>query len=164
MSNPRPLRCYDYVPVPYREVREALGRDALVVFQRATLSAAARTGELGANLRAGVGPFEVGVEATIQIRDVVDSISSLGDVSTRIELGWTAARHAGLFPAMAAVLTFYPLSAKETQLELEGQYLPPMGAVGNALDALVGHRLAEAAVLRFLRDVAAYLTKTLGAP
>jgi hypothetical protein len=158
MSKPRTLRCYDYVPIPYATVREALRADTLAIFQGATQSAAARADELNASLRAGLGPFDVGVDAKIRIRGVTDEVSPLGDMSTRIELAWTAARRAGLFPAMDAVLTVYPLSATETQLDLDGQYRPPMGAVGSALDALVGHRLAEAAVLRFLRDIAVYLT------
>ena len=79
----------------------------------------------------------------IEIRGLVDAVSSLGDVCRRIVLGWTA---------------------NETQVDVDGEYRPPLGAAGNALDALVGHRLAEAAVLRFLRDVAAYLTRKLGAP
>jgi hypothetical protein len=161
MSKPRTLHCYDYVPVPYPTVREALRRDALEIFQRATRSAAARAGEIGATLKAGVGPIEVGVDAKIEIRGVTDEISALGDATTRIELGWTAAKNAGLFPAMEAALAIYPLSARETQLDLEGTYRPPLGAFGNALDALVGHRLAEAAVLRFLRDVSVFLSKEL---
>jgi hypothetical protein len=157
MSKPRTLRCYDYVPLPYRTVREALRGGALAIFQSATQSATLRADEVSASLRAGVGPFEVGVDVKIRIRGMSDEVSALGDLSTRIDLAWTAARHAGLFPAMEAILTLSPLSATETQLDLEGEYRPPMGAVGNALDAVVGHRLADAAVLRFLRDVRAYL-------
>ena len=164
MSNPRTLRCYDYVPIPYVKVREALRRDAVAIFQRATQSAATRAGEVSASLRAGVGPFEVGVDATIAIRNVTDEISALGDSTTRIELTWSAARRAGLFPSMTAVLSLYPLSAGETQLDLDGEYRPPLGALGNALDALIGHRLAEAASLRFLRDVSVYLTRELADP
>ena len=39
MSEPRELRCYEYVTVEYDRVRDALRRDALGLFQRATASA-----------------------------------------------------------------------------------------------------------------------------
>ena len=161
MSSLRALRCYDYVPVPYPNVREALRRAALEIFQRATQSAAARAGDLVARLKADVGPLDVGVDARIEIREVTDEVTALGDQSTHIQLGWTAASHAALFPSMEAVLSIYPLSPTETQLDLDGKYRPPLGVVGSALDALFGHRIAEAAVLRFLRDVSAYLGKEL---
>ena len=51
----------------------------------------------------------------------------------------------------------------ETQLDFSGQYEPPLGAVGDAVDALVGHRIAEASVHRFVTDVARYLREHLAA-
>lgn len=158
----RTLRCYDYVPVPYQAVRDALRRDALAIFQRATQSAGARAGDVVAHLGAKVGPFEVGVDAKIEIRDVAEEVTTLGDRITRIRLGWTAAQRAGLFPAMDAVLGVYPLSAHETQIDLDGRYEPPLGPVGVALDALLGQRIAEATMLRFLADVKALLQRELG--
>ena len=64
---------------------------------------------------------------------------------------------------MEATLSVYPLSAHETQIDLHGRYRPPLGAVGNALDVLVGHRIAEASVLRFVQDIAARINAELGA-
>jgi hypothetical protein len=75
----------------------------------------------------------------------------------RISLSWQAEKHAALFPVMSAELSVYPLSSGETQLDLLGRYQPPMGPLGTAIDALVGHRVAEATVHRFLQDVADYL-------
>jgi hypothetical protein len=64
---------------------------------------------------------------------------------------------------MSAELSIYPLTATETQLDFLGRYEPPLGAVGGAVDAVVGHRIAEASVHRFLSDVAAYLRRSLEA-
>jgi hypothetical protein len=50
-------------------------------------------------------------------------------------------------------LSAWPLSSTETQLEIVGEYRPPMGVVGKAMDAAVGHRIAEASVHSFLEDV-----------
>jgi len=54
-------------------------------------------------------------------------------------------------------LSVYPLTATETQLDFVGRYDPPLGIVGGALDATVGHRIAQASVHRLITDVATYL-------
>jgi hypothetical protein len=66
-----------------------------------------------------------------------------------------------LFPFMRAELSIYPLTATETQLDLWGLYEPAFGAVGKAMDAVVGHRIAEVSVHRFITEVAAYLRQAL---
>jgi hypothetical protein len=58
---------------------------------------------------------------------------------------------------MHAELAIYPLTATETQLELRGHYEPPLGALGAAVNALVGHRIADLSVHRFLSEVAGHL-------
>lgn len=63
---------------------------------------------------------------------------------------------------MDATLTAYPLTPGETQLDLDGHYQPPLGTVGSALDSAAGHRIAEATVLRLLRDVRTELLSELG--
>ena len=62
---------------------------------------------------------------------------------------------------MAAELLIYPLSRDETQIELDGRYTPPLGALGGALDSLIGHRVADASVHRFVSDVASLLRNEL---
>ena len=66
-----------------------------------------------------------------------------------------------LFPLMKAELSIYPLTSTETQLDFSGVYEPPFGAVGKRMNAIVGHRIAEASVHRFVSDVAGYLRQTL---
>lgn len=161
MSEPRELRSYEYVNVAYAKVRDALQRDAAGIFQRATASAAARANELAATLRVEVGGMEIGRDVRIELGGVEEKTSALGDRRTELAISWKAASAAGLFPAMQATLAIYPLSAGETQIDLHGRYRPPLGAVGSALDALVGHRIAEASVLRFVQDVAARLKAEL---
>ncbi len=162
MSDPRQLHCYEYVNVAYDKVREALSRDAVGLFQRATTSAASRAHDVASTLRLTVGALEIGADVTIQVHAVNETVSALGDRRTEMEIAWTAASAAALFPSMSATLSIYPLSAHETQIELDGRYRPPLGAIGNALDALVGHRLAEASVLRFVQDVATRINNELG--
>jgi hypothetical protein len=162
MSEARELHCYEYVNVPYDKVRAALERDAVGIFQRATSSATSRAEAVAATLRVGVGALEIGTDIKIEVRAVNEKVSALGDRKTEIEIAWKAVSAAGLFPSMEATLSVYPLSAQETQIDLHGRYRPPLGVVGNALDAVVGHRVAQASVLRFVQDVAARINAEVG--
>jgi hypothetical protein len=161
MSDGRELHCYQYVTVPYDKVRDALTRDAAGIFQRATTTATSRAEELVATLWAGAGGMEIGRDVKIAVRGVNEKKSALGDRTTELELVWSAASAPGLFPSMKATLSVYALSSKETQIDLHGHYEPPLGLVGNALDAVAGHRIAEASVLRFVQDVAARINGEL---
>lgn len=163
MSEPRELHCYEYVNVEYDKVKEALARDALGIFQRATGSATTRARDLAATLRVSVGALEIGADVKVAVRSLEERVSALGERKAELAIWWTAASAADLFPSMEATLSIHPLSAHETQLALDGRYRPPFGAVGNAIDAVVGHRLAEASVLRFVQDVAARLNRELAA-
>jgi hypothetical protein len=76
-------------------------------------------------------------------------------------LEWETANMPSLFPLMKGELSIYPLTATETQLDFLGFYEPPFGAVGKAMNAIVGHRIAEVSVHRFISDVAGYLRLAL---
>ena len=164
MRQPRKVHCYQYVNRPFEAVRELLRMRALEVFQRATTSASARASAVGASLHAGAGPIDVAVDVRIHLQAVRDEegVAGMSPV-TRITLAWEAARATALFPIMKAELSFWPLTSSETQLEIEGAYEPPLGRVGDAADAALGHRVAEATVHRFLDDVVEQIRRELPA-
>jgi hypothetical protein len=164
MSESREVRCYDYVPLRYERVRDLLHSDGIAIFSRATATANERARELVATLRMNVGPVEVGVDVQLHVKGITDEVGATGDPRTRLELTWEATRQAGFFPTMDASLSVYPLAPDETQLDLFGRYRPPMGPLGTAIDATAGHRVAEAAVHRLLRDVRGQIMSELGAP
>jgi hypothetical protein len=62
---------------------------------------------------------------------------------------------------MLADLSVWPLSPSETQLEIEGDYRPPLGPLGGAFDAAVGHRIAQASVHKLLEDLIEQLRRDL---
>jgi hypothetical protein len=162
MSKGPEIRCYDYVNHPYEQVRAALKRDALTVFQSATKAAASRAQSVAAELHVDVG----GVGVTADIRIAVNSVEektadAMSTPATRMLLEWEAASNPGLFPLMKAELAMYPLTATETQLDFWGVYEPPFGVVGKAMNAIAGHRIAEASVHRFITEVAEYLRQSL---
>ena len=85
----------------------------------------------------------------------------MGQCATTLPVEWEASRSPRLFPVMKAEVSVYPITATETQIDFHGSYDPPMGALGTAMNAVAGHRIAEASVHRFVRDVATYLRETI---
>ena len=158
----RKIRCYDYVNHPYERVRDALKQDALVVFQAATKTAASRAQSVAAELRVGFAGVGVKTDIKIGVKNVDEKAGSSASMpTTKLTLEWEAAKMPRLFPLMKGELFVYPLTATETQLDFSGVYKPPFGTVGKTMNAIVGHRIAEVSVHRFVSDVAEYLRQAL---
>jgi hypothetical protein len=162
MARDHEVQYFDYVNHPYERVRAALTEDALAVFQDATHAASSRAQEVASELRINVGALEIGARIAITVKEIDEREASVtARPVTRLALAWEAARAPRLFPLMKGELSIYPLTSTETQLDFLGRYDPPLGALGDAMDALVGHRIAEASVHRFVSDIAKHLRETL---
>jgi hypothetical protein len=159
----RPIRCYEYVNQSYDRVTAAVRADPTALFRRAADAASWRAESVAAGLQVEVGGLAIGTDIAIEIEGIEEpeGRAPLSRVM-RMKLRWQAAKRPGLFPTMQATLSFYPLSPEETQLDLEGEYEPPLGLVGAGADALVGHRIAEASVHRFVREIGRRLADQLG--
>jgi hypothetical protein len=144
----RAVRAYDYVNHRYEHVRDALKADALGIFQQATHAAEARGGEVAASLSVDVSGLQVSKDIDITVGAIHEDTSP--SAVTHVELEWRASESPRLFPVMKGDLKVYPLTATETLVDFNGEYEPPMGLIGGAIDAVVGHRLAEASVHRFV--------------
>ncbi len=164
MSEPRRLRCYEYVNRPYEQVRDLLRGQPLELLQRATTSAASRARALVATLHVGVAGIEIGVDVRTNVQRIreEEKVPAMSP-ATILDLGWEASGAPWLFPVMHVQLSAWPLSSSETQIEIVGEYRPPLGVVGNAFDAAVGHRIAEASVKSFLENVVAQMRRELPA-
>lgn len=161
MSKGAEIRCYDYVNHPYERVRDALKGSALTVFQSATKAAASRAQSVAAELHVDFAGIGVKTDIKIDVQSVEEKAAAGSTPATRLLLEWEAASMPGLFPIMKGELSIYPLTATETQLDFSGVYEPPFGAVGKTMNAIVGHRIAEVSVHRFITDVAGYLRHAL---
>ena len=156
------IRVYDYVNHPYDKVRAAIDSDANEVFRNATKVAALRAKSVASELHVNIAGIEVGADIEITVKSIEETQTTVtAPETTRIELEWEAAKMPRLFPFMKAELAIYPLTSTETQLDLRGNYEPPLGIVGSVIDAAVGNRIAEASVHQFISDVAAYLRNEL---
>jgi hypothetical protein len=162
MSKGRKIRCYDYVNHPYEQVRSALSKDAPAVFQSATKIAASRAQSIASELRIDIGGVGIQADIRVSVKNIeVKERQGMSGPKTRLQLEWEAAKMAHLFPLMKADLFIYPITATETQLDFNGFYAAPLGPLGKAMNAMVGHRIADLCVHRFVSDVAEYLRKTL---
>ena len=72
---------------------------------------------------------------------------------TVLPLRWTPTGASGLFPALEADLEVAPLASNRTQLAMSARYVPPLGAIGRAIDRAVLYRVAEATLKDFLDRV-----------
>ncbi len=154
MSDAPKVRCYQYIDRPYAQIGGLLRTRSLPLMEHASRSAAARASSLTTSLRIAVGGIELGIEVRPRIERPreEEGIAGMSPV-TRVDLAWEAAHSQGLFPSMQATLSAWPLSSTETQIEIEGEYRPPLGPVGKVLDAALLHRIAEASVHRLLDDL-----------
>jgi hypothetical protein len=72
---------------------------------------------------------------------------------TVVPLHWSAKGASGLFPSLDADLEVAPLGSHRTQLSMSARYVPPLGAVGRAIDRALLSRVAEATLKDFLDHV-----------
>jgi len=96
-------------------------------------------------------------QVEIEFRDPVRMPSK-----TVIPIHWSAAGATGLFPALDADLEIAPLGPARTQLAMSARYVPPLGAIGRAIDRAVLFRVAEATLKDFLDRLAEALTAQVG--
>jgi len=162
MSKQCEIRCYDYVNHSYAQVRDALSEDALAVFQSATKAAAFRAQSIASELHADIRGIGVEADIVICVKNVEERApAAMSAPVTRLQIEWEAATMPRLFPLMKAEISVYPLTATETQLDFWGLYEPPLGPLGKAVNAIIGHRIAEVSVHRFVGEVAGYLRQAL---
>jgi hypothetical protein len=134
----------------------------LAVFQSATKAAAARVQSVAAELHVDIAGVGVKTDINIAVRKIEEKVADpASSPITRLQLVWEAANAPQFFPLMNGELSIYALTSTETQLDFFGVYEPSFGALGKTMNAIVGHRIAEASVHRFIADVAAYLRQTL---
>lgn len=99
-------------------------------------------------LRARVGPGLAGLAKAVRL-EVGDPLDE-GPGDVRIPVSWVATGTPGLFPRFDGELVISELEADLTQVAFRGSYDPPLGGVGEALDRVLLHRIAEATVKRFV--------------
>jgi hypothetical protein len=83
---------------------------------------------------------------------------------TSLPMTWEPLGMDGLFPRLDADLEVGPLGEDRTQLAISARYRPPLGVVGQAIDRVLLHRVAEATVKDFLDRVGQAITGKVAVP
>jgi hypothetical protein len=81
----------------------------------------------------------------VRLRDEHDP----GRVHDALEIDWAAGTR--FFPDFHGMLRLRIASVDQTRLTLEGTYQPPLGALGQVFDLVIGRRIARATMADLLR-------------
>jgi len=109
-----------------------------------------------ANHQGDVLLAEVGFGGDVRIaRQVAIELGEAIRMPTKtvVPLRWQATGATGLFPSLDADLEVAPLGPRRTQLAISARYVPPLGAIGRAIDRTLLFRVAEATLKDFLDHV-----------
>jgi hypothetical protein len=108
-------------------------------------------------MRVGVGGLSKLVR--VQIRKLTRT-----DTSAGLAIRWEAnGPGVGLFPVLDADIRLAPAGQRATLLTMAGSYRPPLGALGDALNRAILHRVAAATIRRFLAQLAVQIGDRPGA-
>lgn len=157
MSTKTQVRWQERINRPYETVRKVLIADSKTIFHDATHAAENHANENVADLHTKIAGVDFHRDVLIEIKNQ-NSVEAEADKQTVVDLEWKAADAAYLFPTMNAQLRLFPVGER-AQLEFRGEYEPPMGIVGQTIDAVLGAKIAEASVKHFLNEVVQHLEK-----
>jgi hypothetical protein len=147
---------YAFVPVPAEWVCARISADR-GEWLSGLAAGAAREGEA---LRLRVGPIASLPMLSKTVTLHAGRPFERGE-ATLVPLTWRATGSQGIFPVLTADLEVAALGPRITHLSLRGSYDPPLGAVGQRLDRLLLHRLAEATIRSFMHRLAENLADTV---
>jgi hypothetical protein len=103
----------------------------------------------------GVGPLgpRLGRRVTIRVGQPVRFPSM-----TSLPLTWEPVGLEGVLPRLDADIELGALGEDRTQLAISARYRPPLGVLGQTVDRVLLHRVAEATLKDFLDRVATAIT------
>lgn len=145
------IHLYNTVLLPYQSVRKLLRHHADEVLQIPLDQSLAGVHEITTPLEFPVAGINVVKEAVLHVGEYADLPGRIP--MGRLELRWEPSDNAALFPLIEADLEVEPIDAERTMVSLLGLYQPPLGRLGEAVDRIMMHRLAEAAFERFFRHL-----------
>jgi hypothetical protein len=106
-------------------------------------------GEYGLELEAELRP---GSSARQEVTVVVGMVELTGD-GVRCPFSWTPAVPSRLLPRFEGELAASGSAAGATTITVSGTYVPPLGPLGAAADAMVMHRVAASTVGALVADL-----------
>ncbi len=153
------VRYYLELPLPPARVEQTLLGSAPEWLSELAGEAQRRGDGLLAEV--GVGPLgaRLGRRVAVRLGQPVAFPSM-----TSLPMTWEPLGMDGLFPRLDADLEVGPLGEGRTQLAISARYRPPLGVVGQAIDRVLLHRVAEATVKDFLDRVGQAISGQVAVP
>jgi hypothetical protein len=148
------IRYYIELSLPVAKVEQALVGSAAGWLSAMAGEAQAR----GDGLLGDVGVGPLGTPLRRQVRVQLDGPVRFPSM-TSLPLTWEPIGLEGLLPRLDANLELGSLGGDRTQLAISARYRPPLGVVGQAIDRVLLHRVAEATVKDFLDRVGQAITQ-----
>jgi hypothetical protein len=147
------VRYYLELPLPAGQVEHAM-LDSPADWLSTVAGAAQERGD-GLLTEVGVGPLgpRLARRVTVQVGAPVQFPSM-----TSLPLTWEPVGLEGLLRRLDANIELGFLGEDRTQLAISARYRPPLGVVGQAVDRVLLHRVAEATLKDFLDRVGAVIT------
>jgi len=142
------------------EVSFAVARERLMQLagSRHLLSTSEDAYDLGTAGLARVGIPGLSKLVRVQAHDLAVTPETVG-----LAIRWEATGPAGeLFPVLDADLRLVRAGERAAVLTMSGVYRPPLGALGQALDRAILHRVAAATIRDFVAQVAARIADQPG--
>jgi hypothetical protein len=139
------------------ELSFPLARARLGALTRSGLLMSASNDAYGAEITGmmRVGPAGITRLVRVQFSDLPERPNTAG-----LALRWEVTGPGGaLFPVLDANLELVRAGPETTWLTINGAYRPPLGALGQALDRAILHRVAGATIRGFLSRIAAGLNE-----
>ena len=156
MNQIRDVHDCAFVNHPYDRVSQILRSNPMVFLEAATDGAAIRARALVASTHPSLGEVAIDRQFVVELTSIAEETGLLGP-RTRLSLLWKAETHPHLLPTMVATLDLLTLGPVEAQLDFVGEYRPPHGVLGAAIDRVIGYRIVDAAVHTFLEGMAGRL-------
>jgi hypothetical protein len=112
------------------------------------LSCHAGQTSLALDVRQLHAPFEATISVPVEAH--VDDGPTRQEWRLRIQ----AATNLNIYPRFEGVLSLKPASVSGSELQLDGRYIVPFGALGRTIDSTLLHGAAQSTLQRFVRDIA----------
>lgn len=145
------LRDFVDIDRPLDQVCKQLGGDGNWL-----VPLAGRAADDGATHNVRLSPSSARRRLGVPAKVRLDRCTEHGD-TVLIPIRWEATTLSGLFPILDGNLELHALGTNACRLVLSASYRPPLDTVGEWLDRMAFHRVAESTVRSFLELVASSL-------
>lgn len=115
-------------------------------------------GELLAKVGVTIGRLPVYKQVRLQVQRLP---AALPTDRVMLPVSWEAVGGPPIFPRMEGTLHVEPEAAGATKLTLNSRYDPPLGKLGELIDRVVMHRLAQITMTDFIERLARALSAEL---